>query len=650
VIGLTGLESPGNGLLANMAIGRWSVGDNVDGTRGVDQARALVAKSIAYETTGLADPWRNRAVLIADDDYSTDTFFGGGGGGTTCYCQKDGEKVFKEINQLADEVIRQDAGYRDFDVRPFYLSDQLPAFPTFQCGNCPQARDFFTVDDYVNRTTSPSLFLLLSQGAAFVNFQGHGNAQQMAHEELYVSQGSVQDIDLISNDGMPWVFSGFACHLNAFARVSEGTFFGDGLGERMVNAAGKGAIGSYASVGYELLPFNPSNHLNLYFYGAFFLDPPYGEFAGQSGARVRVGQAAMTGVFRMLATTFSLERQAARTYELLGDPLAAMNFGPPRFFVSTTDRDSLASAQIYYPTVKADTVQVDVRVLDESALDSLSVAEVEGSSVQPVPAGELSVTPTFPDSVGNRYTVTRRMAPRPRTYDVAYFARDRSGLTNQFLLRFVLDASLTQGGQTIKDGDPALAGEGLTWKVRSPARLAAGDFRVLLDGTTVLSAATPEPGDTTQRFWRVDFEPNLTPGTYKATVEVAAARGGGSDSVQFVVPGEGLKFRTAYAFPNPFHDYTTFNFNLSSSRPSDVVLRVFAVDGSLVYEHSERGIAPGYHQWQWDGRDSGGKPVGFGTYFYRLASSAGGKLKDALDGKVVHVPVRKVLVKPAAGP
>src|SRR5262249_29871261 len=156
------------------------------------------------------------------------TTFGGGGNAGFAYCERPSELVFTDINDTLRSVIRNEAGFRDFDVHPFYMVDSLASVTSFSDPNCPYpgiGRDIFTAQTYVNDRTSPSLFVLLSQGEAFVNFQGHGNATVMTHEELYVAQGGLQDVDLIFNQGMPWVFTGYACHLNNFASVHERGFF-----------------------------------------------------------------------------------------------------------------------------------------------------------------------------------------------------------------------------------------------------------------------------------------------------------------------------------------------------------------------------------------------------------------------------------------
>jgi hypothetical protein len=614
-----------------MVIGRWT-------SSSVGQVNAMIDKSIAYESPPLDEPWRNRAVLIADDNFSDVTTFGGGGGGFE-YCMRNEEGRFKTINQNVETVIKTEGGFRDYDVRPFYLTDMLTTIPTGPGQSCPTSRDKGATLDFTDLTVSPSLFVLLSEGAAFVNFQGHGNPFLMTHEQLYMSFGVAQDIDFIFNDGKPWLFTGFACHLNAYAGVNEGGFFGDGLAERMVNVPLKGAIASYASTSFELLPANPASHLNLHFHRAFFVDPPYERFAGEVGARVLIGEASALGTARMVASTFGLEQRAALTYTFLGDPLAAMNFGAPRLFASAADTDTLRSGIPYFPTASEDTVQVEIDVLDESFLEILSLMQQGEGAAGPVPDSLLTFSPDFPDTLsGKRYLVTYRDAPRPASYDIIVTAADRSGLSSQFIVRFDLEAALTLRGQTLRDGDVAVSGVEHIWQVHSPARLVANDFDTLVNGTPVSFTATPSPADTTGRLWSIAFTPQISDGPNTMQIDVGLARGGVSRSVTLNV-SPGLDIRNVYAYPNPWRQFTTFNFNVSSDQPTDVLLQVFTVAGRLVYERLDRGLVPGYYQWLWDGRDAAGATVSFGTYLFRLAAVTDTGTKSSVNGSTVRAPI-----------
>jgi hypothetical protein len=223
---------------------------------------------------------------------------------------------------------------------------------------------------------------------------------------------------------------------------------------------------------------------------------------------------------------------------------------------------------------------------------------------------------------------------------LVFTAKDRSGLTGQFLLAFVLDGKLTQNNQVIRSGDPVIPGAPLIWKVHSPARLVSTDFAAAMDNTPIPFTTAIDPTDTTGRTWTVTTNPALAAGPHKASLAVGLAKGGATRVVDFDVNAPGLALKDVYAFPNPFHDRATLNFFVTSDQPADVLVRVFTVNGTLVWERFDKGVQPGYHSWEWDGRDMGGKQVAYGTYLFRVATAQGDH-KASGDGKIVRAPERK---------
>jgi hypothetical protein len=396
-------------------------------------------------------------------------------------------------------------------------------------------------------------------------------------------------------------------------------------------------------VGYELLPSsNTNNHYNVHLYRAFFEDPPYDLFAGQSGARVLIGEATTLGTTRMVASSFGLEQRASLTYCLLGDPTTAMSFGAPRFYADAPDAGALRSGFPYYPSSSADTVAVQVEVVDESYLTALTLQQEGEVPAGAVPDTDYVMTPTFPDTAsGKRYYILYRGTPRPANQDVVFTARDRFGLTGEFRLRFELEAVLSVGGQVVRDGDTGLSGAEYVWTIHSPARLFGTDFAVFVNGAPVAFTATPAPGDTTERLWDVRFTPDLGLAQNRLQIDVALARGGVSRSLQLRQVGEAASLENVYAFPSPFDDFTTFNFNLATSTTANVLLRVFTVSGRLVYEHEERDQLPGYKQWPWNGLDSSGHAVANGVYLYRVAVHNAAGEQTYAEGRVVRAPAKK---------
>ena len=76
----------------------------------------------------------------------------------------------------------------------------------------------------------------------------------------------------------------------------------------------------------------------------------------------------------------------------------------------------------------------------------------------------------------------------------------------------------------------------------------------------------------------------------------------------------------AQNFPNPFNPTTRISFGLAA--PADVSLRIYDAAGRLVRTLVEGARPAGNYSELWDGRDSGGRAVASGIYFYRLTAGA----------------------------
>jgi hypothetical protein len=81
-------------------------------------------------------------------------------------------------------------------------------------------------------------------------------------------------------------------------------------------------------------------------------------------------------------------------------------------------------------------------------------------------------------------------------------------------------------------------------------------------------------------------------------------------------------------YPNPFNPETTISFNMPE--PGDVRLGVFNSRGQKVKVLADTRYPSGDHSIGWDGRDSSGKALGSGVYFYRLETG-----KHKLTGKMI---------------
>jgi hypothetical protein len=81
---------------------------------------------------------------------------------------------------------------------------------------------------------------------------------------------------------------------------------------------------------------------------------------------------------------------------------------------------------------------------------------------------------------------------------------------------------------------------------------------------------------------------------------------------------------------------STFSFYLLADSPTDVMLRLFTVSGRAIYQRVERGLAPGYHQWPWDGLDAEAERLANGVYLFKMVATTGSR-SDAFDGRLVKL-------------
>jgi flagellar hook assembly protein FlgD len=72
----------------------------------------------------------------------------------------------------------------------------------------------------------------------------------------------------------------------------------------------------------------------------------------------------------------------------------------------------------------------------------------------------------------------------------------------------------------------------------------------------------------------------------------------------------------AQNYPNPFNPTTRLAFGLSAT--AHVSLKIYDAAGRLVRALVNEQRRAGRYEETWDGRDSGGRAVASGIYFYRL--------------------------------
>jgi hypothetical protein len=619
----------------------------------LQQATDDIAKIVAYENVSADQTWRNDVLLHSDDAYSTLSTFGGGGGDDS-YCRRSYEHRFRLLNETIETVIHQEAGLANTTIDPFVMTFLLAGEPT----NCPPTclpdtcrPDIAATQTRTHATITPQLLAHLNQGRLWWNYQGHANPYVLSHEYVIRNDLGLRDWEQLANDGKPFLFSAFSCHVNNFAASRE-NFFGASLGEQLENLPNRGAIGVWASTGYEIIPRNGTDHINVTWARAMFSDPPRDEFLGESGARVVLGETIATALLRHLAPAPGgpqpppdyNERGVGLTYNLLGDPATGLSIGAPQSIVTANGVPVTNGVPVRLHT-PGDTLRIDADLVTNVRIDQIQLERTNGAGTAVIPPADYTITPPFPDtsfasSGGRRYHLTYRTTLVPETHKFTIRTTDRNGVTGSFDIAFQFLTVLRQaGGGPIGEDDPVAPSAPLEMLVISPKPVVPQtDLTLTVNGVNQPFTETASPTDASGREWILSWTHDPYP---VAGYEVAlSATGGGTNRHHFLVVGgdNELQIKNPIAFPNPFQDElgTFFSMLLVSGTSVDVEIRVFTLAGKVVYRWEGRGLSPGYHQIPWNGIDAEGSKLANGIYPYRILAT-NHTAKTSFEGRLVKL-------------
>ena len=662
---ITGADDPISGLDSNrvvpeLMVGRLTANNLTDLTN-------TIAKIIGYEDLSKPDAWRRNVLLNADDAFSGDTFFGGGSA-TSGYCHRSYEELFVGLNNTMQRFIQSDSGVAGMNVEQFNLRSYiLNANITFDPVNgdtCRVSRDDTRQSTHAGVT--PILLGKLNSGQFMWNYQGHANEYLLTHEDMYLGGGK-QDALRLQNDDKPFFFTAFSCHANMFARPeTEGRSFpGSCIGSDLIALPnGRGAIGSWASASFEVVPRNDRDHVNVELIRSMFVFPPRDEFLGADdrGSRVVLGEVILSALFRYLGTTqtYQPERGLSISYTLLGDPATRMSIGRP-FNLITANGGPVPSGAPLRLHSAGNTLRLDADLVSNVRLDSLALFQNTGSGDVAVALSDYSVTPAFPDTAnggtfgGRHFRIVYTTQPLARNIDYIVMVKDRNGLVQRNRVTLRLDGLLRSGGTPINDNDEVSPSAALSLLLLSPRPVASPltELTLTVNGQPQAFTASPVASDTTstgahsQREWVLSWaHPNYAIDNYDVQLSV---QGGGSVTRRFRVTGASgqLAVRDLIPFPNPFDNSgTNFSFTLLGGEDADVKVHVFTTSGRSIYTNVVRGLTPGYHQFAWDGKDAEGDELANGVYFFRLSATTTSGSSTQQLGRLVKLRRPRRIVEP----
>jgi hypothetical protein len=602
--------------IPDMFIGRLPAGS-------VDETRTMVDKIVRYESFGAADAWRSRGLLVADDAYSSSIFSNKG------YCFSSSENAyFEPINRrISASLEDEDTGVPGFSAPLFSLDDYLWNVPEDPKKTC---YDGFELTDviwpYTRANVTPALVDTMSLGWLFVSYQGHGNENVWAHEDMLVSYpglGGRDDVFDLGNAGRPFILYAFSCHINDFDDKREG-HAGDCMGERMMILPEAGAVASIASGGYEYLSTGPFNE---HLIDALLVDPPVNEELDE--AFIRLGPAYARGCISYLGVAGYLNGQAIKTFCVLGDPAMAVDAAPPRIVATVGDTVTVTDGGRIAAAAGTDTVGIRFEMRDEVAIDSTSIFlrevwhRTEGQdSTYAVPASEFTVSR---ENRGRRYGVEYTVGLLPASMELVAGAIDRVGRSNSITLHAVLSAVWEADGRPLSQDDIVGGVVDLVAKVSSPVPFSGGILAAVLDGARSPAFAAAQT-DADGKEWELSsLGYVLTEGEHTLSLLVD----GRPVKTVTVRVDSRFRFASIMPYPNPFDEKgTTFFYELTSAgvaEITDVVIKIYSVSGALVAELRDPEPAIGRGSLHWDALDDHGDRVSNGIYICKaVATGAGG--------------------------
>ena len=589
-----------------MHIGRLPVGS-------VEEVNSVVDKIIAYEDWKPEDAWRNRAFIMADDQYSTSIYPGAN------YCYKIDEVKFLRTSNAVRDSIRALGRLPDFDCAVLSLAANLdtvaalnrhPGSPS----DCPLLAGLNAAVSYTRSKVTPLMLQELSRGALTWEYHGHANKNQMATEALFqhYPKLTTRDFDRINNIGKPFIFFGYACHLNEFEHAKEKTF-GDGMGEALLLAGNRrGAIASIASTGYEWLHITP--YAQIYTTRALFWGLPRDPATGRPR---RILGEAMTRAWASCAleNPYGADWQEMfRTYATLGDPALRVDIAGPGFQVNVNG-EPVADGTPLLAASFADTLRIDAVISDDVDVSTIRVLDGETE----LPAERLTIVkPGSLDNGAQSYQVAFATTLRLGSYDISVVARDWTGRETRFVLPVSLDVAALADGKRLERDCSSVVDLAATirFEVDSPVPLSEGNFQAAADDTAVTAILAPV--DETRRQWTAEVSRVWEAGPHNIVLRIQDDAGGVvSFGRCFAVSSGDTQLLSTYFYPNPCEGRDGALYYTLSQSVKRARLNVYAVSGRRV-RRDDLPTSVGQNAFVWDLRDEAGDRVANGVYLFLL--------------------------------
>ncbi len=595
-----------------IGVGRLPAGSSSD-------ASFLVNRVIDYDTQAEYGTWRDRVVLVADDEVTPN---------------RADEPYFTEYSEAIA------TGWMAPFLEPVKI--YLTEFP--RIGSVKPGSRLKFIDEW-------------NQGALAINYIGHGSSVQMADEQVFLGS----DVANLRNGLRLPLFTAFSCTIGDFGRAQATC-----LAEKLLLWQPGGAVAVITAS--EVSYIGPNNYLNTFLYDEISPNQP--------GKPQPVG-AALTRAKNRVVDQYGLDlfsvvfdEENNQKYNLLGDPSLVLASPRREILFNAADVDTMTAGK---------RMTVRGTVLGDGSPDAAFNGTVDLTVREPddTTGYLVSVPPIlyhYPGGTIYRGTADVRSGEFQFSFKVPRFA-----LTGPYAFIRAYADNGAADAVVLKDNSrvvaPAPEDTTVLHPVDGPPRVDMGfkggqtiikpgavlEARIRdADGINILNT-TPEgkvaivfdktnlPLDVTESFefdqggtdtsGVLDYPiPDLPVGDHRVILKVADSFGLVTlDTLGFAMtdPSD-FKAEVVLNYPNPFSSTTYFLLNLTD--PADVQLDVFTVTGKRV--RTLRGRENAGEAWMyWDGKDSAGDPIANGTYLYVARVSFVGldRTPLTLRGKIVKI-------------
>ena len=590
---------------ADVAIGRMPVLTRRDADLWVDRV-------IDYETGNDLGTWRNRVILVADDEHSTST-------DNDFYFTWDAEWMSYDNGPIP----------RFVDYSKIYLTD----YPFV--GDLKPGATSDLLDDW-------------SKGALIVNYQGHGSPQQLSDERVM----QMADLYSLFNGSKLPLFLAFSCTVGDMESPYHRS-----MGQEMTVLEEGGAIGVIAGVAPTILI--PNRELNYIYFTYLFT-------GGDSTASQPIGTSLMMA--KADSRIYMYTSNNAK-YVLFGDPALTLTTAERMVRHDIAAIDTMGTGGRYKLSGEVteggevlSTFNGTADIVVQESMEMVS-RDIIHWGTEKVLEYRLPGKDIFRGSVdvnGGRFNLDFVIPVRCRTGSrarvrsyVSEAGDDGVGATDTL-------AIVTSGTLPPNEGPPDvdLYFSGQATKVKQGAILVAEIEDT--DGIAILGTEPQnsiffefdrsgypifvteyfeyEHGSSTTGRIEYPLHSGFAPGEHTVIMRAFDNLGeSATDTLVFEVVEEGLyTVSDVFNMPNPFTETTNFVFQLSSR--ADVLLRVYNVSGVEIW-NAQLAAEEGFNSIYWEGRDFIGDQIANGTYIYVLEVSFMDSFNrsETVKGKVVHL-------------